>query len=328
MSTILHNPKSHAPAIYIPCWLSQVPTSELKLSSKVVYGRLAQWASSNGKAHRSASQLSKETGIPARTVESSIKELKEKGLIGSFQVKDGGHNHYEFYHHRWMNEPIVDELCYKSDSVTPPADFAVPPADFAVPSADFAVHKIKEIKEIKENIKHLSSDKPMTKKISASDYEKDENFMRFYKAYPVRKKGAHAYKMWLRLNPDDALIEIILNDVEKREAEDTQWIEGFIPHPGTYLNPECPGWKDEIVNRDKIRNDNKKAHDEAIDLENKRRMEKQEEASKQRAERERLNDFQKKSDSLVYRKTVKESAYITAAASDALRGIKTRLGRQ
>ena len=156
MSTRLHNPKSHAPAIFIPCWLAQVPTSELNISAKVVYGRLAQWATAKGTAHRSASKLSEETGIPTRTVEFSIKELKEKGLIGTYRAVVGGHNYFEFYHHKWMDEPIVNSLCYKSDDVPPSATIAVPPATIAE-------HKIKEIKVTNKNKKEKEKEKETEK---------------------------------------------------------------------------------------------------------------------------------------------------------------------
>jgi hypothetical protein len=146
MSHTLYNPKATAPAVYIPAWLSQVPSKLLPPSCKMIYGRLAQWASSEGKAHRSAPQLSQELGIPVRTVENCINILKNKSLLGSCQHEDGGVNHYEFYDHPWMHEPINKNLCYKSDNFTPPAKIAVPPAKIAVPPAKIAVHKIKEIK--------------------------------------------------------------------------------------------------------------------------------------------------------------------------------------
>lgn len=152
MSHVLYNPKATAPAVYIPAWLSQVPSSELSPNCKLVYGRLAQWATSSGKAHRSAKQLSEELGIPTRSIERAIGQLKECGLIGSFQELDGGHNHFEFYQHRWMNEPINKNLCYKSDNFSPSAKLAEPSATVAEPSAKLAEHKIKEIKRNKKKI--------------------------------------------------------------------------------------------------------------------------------------------------------------------------------
>jgi hypothetical protein len=163
MSHVLHNPKAHAPAVYIPSWLSQVPSNELTPACKLVYGRLAQWSTSEGKAHRSINQLKEELGIPARTIEDCLKKLREKKLIESFVEKDGGHNHFRFYDHPWMHEQINKNLCYKSDITSPPTDFAPPPAKSAVPPAKSAVHKIKEIKENKKTTTTSKNPEPEKK---------------------------------------------------------------------------------------------------------------------------------------------------------------------
>jgi len=163
----LYNPKANAPAVYIPAWLSQVPSKLLTSTSKMVYGRLAQWSTSSGKAHRSAKQLSEELGIPSRTVENCLKELREKKLIGSYVPRDGGHNHFEFYDHEWMYEEINKHLCYQSG-------FESPSAKSAVPSAKSAVHKIKEIKEIKTTTTETPKTKQKTEpaqKQSSSSFE-------------------------------------------------------------------------------------------------------------------------------------------------------------
>ena len=160
----LYNPKANAPAIYIPAWLSQISSKLLTATSKMVYGRLAQWATSSGKAHRSAKQLSEELGMPSRTVEQCLKELRDKKLIGSFVPRDGGHNHFEFYDHPWMHEEINKNLCYQSGFETPSAKSAVPSAKSAVPSAKSAVHKIKEIKEIKTTTTDAPKSKQKTEK--------------------------------------------------------------------------------------------------------------------------------------------------------------------
>ena len=88
--------------------------------------------------------------MPERTVKRAIQQLKDCGLIGSYLEHDGGHNHYEFYQHSLMNEPINKNLCYKSDNFTPHAKMARGSAKMARGSAKMAQHKIKEIKENKK----------------------------------------------------------------------------------------------------------------------------------------------------------------------------------
>lgn len=112
MSLKLHNPKSHAPAVYIPCWLIQVPDSTLSYGAKMIYGRLLQCANGNelGVAFSSAKQLGEELGSNADSIEKYLKELRNAKLIGTYDPPDDGVNHFEFYHHPWMNSPLSEEL--------------------------------------------------------------------------------------------------------------------------------------------------------------------------------------------------------------------------
>ena len=58
-------------------------------------------------------------------------------------------------------------------------------------------------------------------------------FNRFYKAYPKSVARPAAEKAWLKLNPDAALYEVIMRDIEHRFiAEEFK----LIPYPATYLN--------------------------------------------------------------------------------------------
>jgi hypothetical protein len=106
----VHNPKSHAPSVYIPCWLIQVPNEELSLQAKIVYGRLSQWANNAGLCKRSAPELAEEMGVASRTIKKYLHELREVGLIGTYQEEAGGKNSFEFYQHEWMDRPLVKAL--------------------------------------------------------------------------------------------------------------------------------------------------------------------------------------------------------------------------
>lgn len=153
----LHNPKSHAPAVFIPCWLIQVPHKLLSFGAKLLYGRLAQWSNTNGDVFRSAPQLSKELGMGVRTVEKFIKELKNTGLIETYHPQAGGQNHFRFFDHEWMHNKLVEEL-------DPPNNHAVPPAQpCGTPPNNRADINIKEIK--KENNISESVDSPIINNI-------------------------------------------------------------------------------------------------------------------------------------------------------------------
>lgn len=146
-----HNPKSHAPAVYIPCWLIQVPNKLLSFAAKCLYGRLSQWSSESGDVFRSYNQLAQEIGSSRRSVNDYLRELRVCGLIGTMQPQAGGLNHFVFYEHPWMNEPINQFLCYKPEP-DPEQDSALPRAGFcSTPEQNPARINKKEIRENKKD---------------------------------------------------------------------------------------------------------------------------------------------------------------------------------
>jgi len=216
MSKVLHNPKSHAPAVYIPCWLIQVPSSQLSHGAKILYGRLAQWSNSGGIVFRSCLQLSEELGMGISSVERRIKELKDVGLIGTYHPKAGGLNHYEFYNHPWMNESIKKELCY--EPFDPPSEVTVPPvrSDGTPPSKVTDIN-IKEIKITKEKKEERRKKPPRANSTVPLDFIPNENhallaatlhldlnreknaFMDYYQAHGKKMVDWDAsFRNWLR----------------------------------------------------------------------------------------------------------------------------------
>lgn len=171
MNKKLHNPKAHAPAVYIPCWLIQIPNKLLSYSAKILYGRLAQWSTSKGQVYRSVPQLSKELGTEKRQIDRYIKELKDVGLIGTFHPQKGGVNHFQFYDHEWMYQPIIDELSYADDPTT---NLSLPhDKNDVTPTTNLSSINIKEIKRNKINNKGTSSEAP---NVSYTQVDKNEDF--------------------------------------------------------------------------------------------------------------------------------------------------------
>jgi hypothetical protein len=70
-----------------------------------------------------------------------------------------------------------------------------------------------------------------------------KRFHEFYKIYPVHKSAKRAQGYWERDKLDDKF-DMIVAAVRHRMLNDRQWIEGYIPHPSTYLNQEL--FNDEI----------------------------------------------------------------------------------
>lgn len=155
----LHNPKSHSPAVYIPCWLIQIPSNLLSHAAKILYGRLSQWSTSKCTVHRTVDQLRQETGMNKSSLERTLKELRNVGLIGTYQAEAGGVNHYKFYEHPWMHEPINHHLSYQESYPQAPSNLMVPtvtsdgtpPSKVTVPPVRCDGPKVKEIKKNKKN---------------------------------------------------------------------------------------------------------------------------------------------------------------------------------
>jgi hypothetical protein len=70
-------------------------------------------------------------------------------------------------------------------------------------------------------------------------------FEQFYQSYPKKKSRGQAEKAFLKINPDEQLLAVILEAVERAKKSD-EWIKEkgkYIPHPATWLNAK--GWLDE-----------------------------------------------------------------------------------
>lgn len=172
----IYNPKADVPAVYIPCWLIQIPVQKISHGAKILYGRLAQWSREDGTVYRSKNDLKEEVGVSLRTLGDLIKELKDVGLIDAVQPIKGGISHYIFYDHEWMVEPIKKQLVYKSDEKDPMQNSALPNAEYRItPMQDPAHININKIK-INNNIKNKgTSDEVHNMDYTVSDGIKGKN---------------------------------------------------------------------------------------------------------------------------------------------------------
>ena len=70
-----------------------------------------------------------------------------------------------------------------------------------------------------------------------------DRFPDFWSAYPKKREKKKARDAWKRKRLDSRADEII-SDVQNRIKNDGQWLDGYVPHPTTYINGER--WEDEI----------------------------------------------------------------------------------
>lgn len=73
-----------------------------------------------------------------------------------------------------------------------------------------------------------------------------DRFDDFWDGYPVKREKKRARDAWKRKKLD-RIADEILADIARRKLHDPQWLDGFIPHPSTYINGER--WQDEIKPR-------------------------------------------------------------------------------
>ena len=94
--------------------------------------------------------------------------------------------------------------------------------------------------------KEKDKEKVKIKKTVSYDTAKEMAFEVFWTAYPRHTNKKAALQAFLRLNPDDALMQTILEAIA-RQRNSQQWTKDggqFIPHPATWLNGRR--WEDEM----------------------------------------------------------------------------------
>ncbi len=94
--------------------------------------------------------------------------------------------------------------------------------------------------------------KPIEKPRSPfKSFKQQERFDRFWAVYPKKKSKGQAEKAWIKINPDDELLGVMLSSLERLKRS-KDWLKDggqFIPYPATWLNAK--GWEDELpVSRD------------------------------------------------------------------------------
>lgn len=74
----------------------------------------------------------------------------------------------------------------------------------------------------------------------------DDPFSTFWKAYPKKVKKKKAWNIWCKLQPDTALVSVIMDALDKQKRSDRWRREDgrYIPDPTTWLDGQR--WEDEL----------------------------------------------------------------------------------
>lgn len=86
-------------------------------------------------------------------------------------------------------------------------------------------------------------------------------FEEFWEKYPRKTAKAKAKASWAKLKPSPELLSVILLAVENQKTW-RQWLEGFVPHPATWLNGRR--WEDEKPVAEPSKNGNGIVHKKTI----------------------------------------------------------------
>jgi len=71
-----------------------------------------------------------------------------------------------------------------------------------------------------------------------------DRFDDFWQVYPKKLKKAPSRKKWASMKLD-SVADLIIANVNYRLENDSQWREGYIPDPTTFLNQRR--WEDEMI---------------------------------------------------------------------------------
>lgn len=97
------NPYKRFIGSFIPEWLEKIPSTEVSVGAKLIYARLCRYAGKNGDCHPGTDEIASATGIPKRSVERYMCELKNIKLIEVVRVGKKCSNRYFFLNHRWIS---------------------------------------------------------------------------------------------------------------------------------------------------------------------------------------------------------------------------------
>lgn len=103
--------------------------------------------------------------------------------------------------------------------------------------------------ETDENQGSYSKTRKKRKKTGLNKKQR-ELFNKFWETWPNKVSKGQAESVWSKLDPDEEFTDKIIQGVERAKKHDKRFVEGFIPHPSTWLNAK--GWLDEFSNQ-KIR---------------------------------------------------------------------------
>lgn len=219
----------------------------LSMAERIVMFSLAGRIGNHKDTWVSQKTLSEECGVSDRYLRQITTLLEDKKIIKT--EKSGRNNRYSLLiQHRNCSSAIEDEQRnHSSGNVVEYRNHSSGVRGTTVP---VSLPKKPEIPIINPELmpppKNLKETMKETLKANRQSLVENapSRFDDFWAVYPSKENKKKAKAVWTKKKLD-LKADMIIADVIRRKACHKKWLEGFIPHPTTYLNGER--WEDEIT---------------------------------------------------------------------------------
>jgi DNA-binding Lrp family transcriptional regulator len=262
----------------VPRYIRKLPGMTLGFLD--VYETIFQFLNKGKDCYLSNPAIAERTGLGERHIKKALVYLEEREVIKRVTIKG---KRYIVSASRTLDQ---NETAKEGGPAVPRGGSSSSLEGGHLGHPEYKEVNIKNLKDIVD----LPSAKTTRRIIK--DYKKDEQFMRFYSAYPKHQKPQDAFKAFNSVvKGDEPTLLLILVDIAERSNRHTQWQDSqYIEHPATYLRAKT--WEGDIIN---------------TEVEATKKKEKSSEAGRQQVEElERQSRVRGQNDTLIYQAIQKE----------------------
>jgi hypothetical protein len=202
-------------------------TLNISANDKLVLLCIADFSNDKGKCWPSFNTIAKKCGLSRSTVIRSVKKMTTDGFL----KKDNSNS---------LSNNYTLNIKINSVTVTPPSSTVTPGGVRETPGV------VSERHQGSVTVTPQSINEPVNKKQSLNQYP---SFEKFWAIYPIKKSKQKALGLFKKLNPDEQLLNIMLEaiDLQRQEKELKAEAGVFCPewkNPDTWLRNKC--WEDEV----------------------------------------------------------------------------------
>lgn len=210
--------------------------TDLTSTAKLCFGRLSQYAGSDGQCFPSLKQLSEELGVRETTIEKVIKDL----ILANLITKESPKGIQKLMHFRNMyrfvwNESLLERPDFREQT----------PLKEGCEDVQNEGNKKENHKKENHKEKYISENDQPKEKMKTESYTDDFNL--FWKTYPKPDNKKHSFKQWNKLGknrpPISVIISAIENQIKWREEANGDF-RPFWKNASTWLSHSC--WDDEL----------------------------------------------------------------------------------